>query len=115
MPHIFATVIIFVIFEALSFLAQGKLVVFSICSEYYPIGISVLTVVFISFLVFMYYYTKEKMAFYRRIEYKYEYKLDSIKFFVLVVLSSFLGGFNGGVFGVGSSTTMIFSLLYLEI
>lgn len=76
---------------------------------------AVLTVVFVTFLIFTFYYTKEKMAFYRRIQYKYEYKLDSIKFFVLVVLSSFLGGFNGGVFGVGSSTTMIFSLLYLEI
>lgn len=76
---------------------------------------AVLTVVFISFLIFMYYYTKEKMTFYRKIQYKYEYQLDSIKFFTLVVLSSFLGGFNGGVFGVGSSTTMIFSLLYLEI
>jgi uncharacterized membrane protein YfcA len=55
------------------------------------------------------------MSFYRRIQYPYEYQLDSVKFFTLIVFSSFIGGFNGGVFGVGSSTTMIFSLLYLEI
>lgn len=55
------------------------------------------------------------MEYYKKIQYPYEYKLDSIKFYVLVILASFMGGFNGGVFGVGSSTTMIFSLLYLEI
>lgn len=55
------------------------------------------------------------MTYYRKIQYNYSYKLDSIKFYLLIVLSSFLGGFNGGVFGLGSSTTMIFSLLYLEI
>lgn len=38
-----------------------------------------------------------------------------MKFFLTIVLSSFLGGFNGGVFGLGSSTTMIFCLLYLDI
>ncbi len=55
------------------------------------------------------------MNYYRRIQYNYEYQLDSPKFFISIVLASFLGGFNGGVFGLGSSTTMIFCLLYLEI
>lgn len=35
--------------------------------------------------------------------------------FVPIVVASFFGGFNSGAFGVGSSTTMIFCLLYLKI
>jgi hypothetical protein len=61
----------------------------------------------------MYQYTKRKMEYYRKIQYEYEIKLDSIKFFATIAVASFLGGFNGGVFGLGSSTTMIFCLLYL--
>jgi uncharacterized membrane protein YfcA len=30
-------------------------------------------------------------------------------------LGGFFGGFNGGVFGLGSSTTMIFTLLFMKI
>ncbi len=55
------------------------------------------------------------MEYYRRIQYEYDIKLDSVKVFVIIAFASFLGGFNGGVFGLGSSTTMIFCLLYLDI
>lgn len=72
-----------------------------------------LTVVYLAFVVIMYQYTKRKMEYYRKIQYEYEIKLDSMKFFVTIAVASFLGGFNGGVFGLGSSTTMIFALLYL--
>ena len=37
-----------------------------------------------------------------------------MKNYVLVCLGGFVGGFNGGVFGIGASTTMIFTLLYLK-
>ena len=70
-PHILATCAIFGVFEVLSFLAQGKIIFFTICSEYYPIGISALTVVFISFVILMYFYTKKKMSYYKQIKYDY--------------------------------------------
>lgn len=38
-----------------------------------------------------------------------------MKFYSVICVGSFLGGFNGGVFGLGSSTTIIFALLFLDI
>jgi uncharacterized membrane protein YfcA len=35
--------------------------------------------------------------------------------FIPIVAASFLGGFNSGAFGLGSSTSMIFCFLYLKI
>lgn len=55
------------------------------------------------------------MLYYKKIKYPYKYECHSYKFFFFVVLASFLGGFNGGAFGLGSSTTMIFTLLFLGI
>ena len=74
-----------------------------------------MTVVFIGILTLLYLYTKKKMINYRRIKYNYSYRLDELKYFLLIVAASFLGGFNGGAFGLGSSTTMIFTLLFLGI
>ena len=55
------------------------------------------------------------MLYYRKIQYPYTHKLESPKLFISIVVASFLGGFNGGAFGLGSSTTMIFTLLFLGI
>jgi uncharacterized membrane protein YfcA len=55
------------------------------------------------------------MVYYRKIKYNYSYRLDIFKNYLLIVAASFLGGFNGGAFGLGSSTTMIFALLFLGI
>ena len=43
------------------------------------------------------------------------YPLEKLKYFGLICAGSFLGGFNGGVFAIGNSTTIIFTLLYLEV
>jgi uncharacterized membrane protein YfcA len=85
------------------------------CTKYYVIGISLLTVCYFAFVVGMYCYTKRRMYFYRRIQYKYDYQVDSPKFYILASLGAFFGGFNGGVFGLGSSTTNILSLLFLGV
>lgn len=99
----------------LSFLAQGKIVFFTMCSNYYIIGMCILTFFYIIYVIAMYFYIKKTIAYYKKIQYSYDYKLDSLKFYVACCLGGFLGGFNGGVFGVGSSTTIIFALLYLDI
>lgn len=96
-------------------MVQGKIVPFSICSTLYPIGMAILTVLFILFDFGMYKYTQRKMLFYERIGYIYDGHLDRKKNYLIVCLGGFLGGFNGGVFGIGASTTMIFTLLYLNI
>ena len=69
LPQVFATIGIFAVFETLSFLVQGKIVHFSICSTAYPVGMSILTVVFIVFDLAMYKYTSNKMHFYEKIGY----------------------------------------------
>ena len=55
------------------------------------------------------------MVWFREIGYNYEVPLDQMNKYMLVCLGGFIGGFNGGAFGIGASTTMIFSLLYLDI
>lgn len=75
---------------------------------------SLLTIVFLIFDFGMYKYTVRRMRWYREIGYDYEIELDSVKNYTLVCLGGFVGGFNGGVFGIGASTTMIFTLLYLK-
>ena len=99
----------------LSFLAQGKIVHFTICQIYYPIGVSVLTLVFLGFDFGMYSYTCKKMRWFREIGYYYPIPLEQKPKYLLICLGGFIGGFNGGPFGIGASTTMIFSLLYLDI
>lgn len=111
----FATIGIFLVFEVLSFLVQGKIVPFSICSTIYPIGMSILTLLFLLFDLGMFMYTKRKLDYYRAIGYKYEAKIDVPKYYVMICFGAFLGGFNSGVFGIGNSTTVIFTLLFLDL
>lgn len=72
-----------------------------------------LSVFFVVVLFFVYYFTNKKVKYYERIGYQYEYPLNQLKYFGLICVGSFLGGFNGGVFAIGNSTTIIFTLLYL--
>lgn len=64
LPHVFATILIFLVFETLSFLVQGKIIPFSICSEYYPIGLSVLALLFFFFDIMMFKYTVYRLKYY---------------------------------------------------
>ena len=63
----------------------------------------------------IYCYTQKEMEYFKKIKYKYDYPLDNLKFFALICLGSFWGGFNGGVFALGNTTTIIFIMVYLEI
>ena len=76
---------------------------------------SILTVIFIIFDLVMYKYTANKMHFFQKIGYQYDGKLDKKKNYLIVCFGGFIGGFNGGVFGIGASTTMIFALLFMKI
>jgi len=75
----------------------------------------VLTLIYIIYVIGMYFYAQRKMTYFRKIQYQYDYNIDNVKFYAVSCLGGFLGGFNGGVFGVGSSTTIIFTLLFLDI
>lgn len=75
----------------------------------------VLSVFFIIVIVFIYFFTNKKIKYYEKIGYDYEYPLNKIKYFGLICIGSLLGGFNGGVFALGNSPTIILALLYLEI
>ena len=74
-----------------------------------------LTVFYAAVVFGVFHFTKKKMEYYKEIGYDYEYPLDKIKYFALICLGSFWGGFNGGTFALGNSTTIIFTLIYLEI
>jgi hypothetical protein len=63
----------------------------------------------------MFQYTKKRLAYYSRVGYKYDVKISQPKYFAFVSVGAFLGGFNGGAFGIGNSTTNIFTLLFMEM
>jgi hypothetical protein len=108
-------VLLFGVFVTLSFLAQGKLVSFSLCSQFYGIGMACLTLIYVGFMFGMYFFTKNKLAFYKRVGYDYEYPLDTPKYFGLICLGAFAGGFMGGFIALGNSTTIIFTLVLMDV
>ena len=55
------------------------------------------------------------MEHYRTIGYDYEYPLDTWRYFIILSLGAFFGGFNAGLFSKGNSTTIIFTLVYLGV
>jgi len=63
----------------------------------------------------MFKYTVHRLKFYAEIGYKYDVKINVPKYYLLICVGAFLGGFNGGVFGIGNSTTVIFTLLFLKM
>jgi uncharacterized membrane protein YfcA len=115
MPQIGTVLLVFIVFAIASLLAQGKLVKFSNCSIYYIIGMVLLTVFYIATQFFMKKYINNKMEYFRMIGYDYEYPLDTWRYYGIICLGGFFGGFNSGLFSKGNSTTIIFTLIYLEI
>ena len=96
-------------------MAQGKIIHFTFCTKWYVIGVSVLTLLYAATVFGVYRFTKKKMNYYKQIGYNYEYPLEKIKFYGAICLGSFLGGFNGGTFALGNSTSIIFTLIFLGI
>ena len=96
-------------------MAQGKIVSFSFCSRWYAMGMGLLALLYAATVFGVYRFTKKKMEDYKRIRFQYEYPLDKMKYFGLICLGSFWGGFNGGTFALGNSTTIIFTLVYLGV
>lgn len=74
-----------------------------------------LTAFYVLFVFGVFYFTKKKMSYYKEIGYDYEYPLGTVKFFVLICLGSLWGGFNGGVFALGNTTTIMFTLITLKV
>lgn len=75
----------------------------------------VLTIVYALSLIAMKKYVNNRMEYYRTIGYDYEYPLDTWKYYGIICLGAFFGGFNAGLFSKGNSTTIIFTLVYLGI
>ena len=105
----------FIIFEVLSALCEGKLVKFPFCSSSYIIGICAFTAFYLAVVAGIYIYTKKELARFKRIDYKYDYALDSPKYFGLICLGAFAGGFNGGAFALANNLTIIFALVHLNV
>lgn len=58
-------------------------------------------------------YFNNRMEHFRTIGYDYPYPLDTWKYFGIICIGAFFGGFNSGLFSNGNSTTIIFSLVFL--
>ena len=74
-----------------------------------------LTAFYVLFVFAVYYFTKKKMHYYKEIGYEYEYPLGTFKYFGLICGGALWGGFNGGVFALGNTTTMMFTLITLKV
>ena len=74
-----------------------------------------LTVFYVVCLFLLKKYVNNRMEHYRTIGYDYEYPLDTWRYFGIICVGAFFGGFNAGLFSKGNSTTIIFTLVYLGI
>ena len=62
-----------------------------------------------------FFYVKRLLDKYKRIGYNYDIQLDNVKYYILVCLGAFAGGFNGGAFALANNLTIIFALMALEV
>ena len=76
---------------------------------------AIFTVFYIASLILFKKYYNNRMELFRTIGYDYPYALDTWKYFGVICVGAFFGGFNAGLFSKGNSTTIIFSLVYLDI
>ena len=115
MPHIITVLVIFIVFALLALLAQGKMVKFSNCSGWYGVGLAIFTIFYVLSFFGMKKYINGRMEYNKQIGYDYEYPLDTWRYYIIICLGGFFGGFNSGLFSKGNSTTIIFTLVYLGI
>ena len=71
------------------------------------------TLFYIGVVIALFFYTKRELERFKRIKYHYTYPLDHPKYYLLICLGSFAGGFVGGTFSLGNVTVIIFVLVYL--
>ena len=64
-------------------------------------------------MVGIFFWTRRELQRFKRIRYYYKYPLDNLKYFFYIGIGSFFGGFIGGAFSLGNTTTIIFVLIYL--
>ena len=109
-----AIVVGFILFELVSVISQGRLILdFDFCTKWYIIGVCLFTLFYAGTVVAIYFYTKKQLEKYKRIKYHYKYPIDNLKYFFYIGIGSFAGGFIGGAFSLGNTTTIIFVLIYL--
>lgn len=82
---------------------------------YYPIGLCCLTLFYFVLNVGVFKWTKKRLRHYRKVGFAYDVMLTKPKNYVLICLGAFVGGFNGGVFGIGNSTCVIMTLLAMDV
>jgi uncharacterized membrane protein YfcA len=117
LPDIAFSFGVFVAFEALLFLVQGKFSFFTFgqCDWEYPVGIVILAIVTFTYLLFVKKYLHRNMNDYSWVEYPMDIKLNDSKKFWLVCLGGLGAGFIQGILGVGSGTSIMAVLLALGI
>lgn len=76
---------------------------------------SIFTIVYCSYIIFIRYASKKKMIYYRKIGYEYEVDLDSKRVFLTVFIGGFMGGVMQGILGVGTGHCMVGSLIYVGL
>ena len=69
--HILAIMLLFAVFVLLSFLAQGRIVIFGFCTKWYILGLSLLTVFYVAIVFGVYFFTRSKMRHYEKIGFEY--------------------------------------------
>lgn len=96
-------------------MAQGKIIKFSFCSEYFAASFSTLIVLFAIYMGFLFVFTRRKMGVYETIGYEYDVQLAKPKVFITICLGGFMGGFLQGIIGVGSGHCMVSALLMVGV
>ena len=70
MKDILISIGVFIVFEITSLLAQGKFYIkFNICDTVYAYAYSSFALLYLGYVVFVYFYSRKKMQYYKKIGY----------------------------------------------
>lgn len=99
-------------FEVLSLICQGKLFFdYGICTWMFGLSFTILCLIVIGYMAFIYHIIVKRLRYYRRIKYQYDLKLDHFRNFGIVLMGGFIGGFLQGIIGDGSGSAMVAAML----
>jgi hypothetical protein len=110
---ILLSILLFVVFEFLVFLFQGKLPFFEVkkCSVLYPLGIVALILITAGYVYMLRLRFRKVFAIYRVYKIEQEIYLDGKKEFYYMIVGALAAGFVQGVLGVGCGTCIVMALL----
>lgn len=117
LKDILLTLGIFIVFEFISFLVQGKLPFYSVekCTVFYPLGIAALVVIAVGYIYWLRIRFRKVFGTYRRYNITQEVELDQAKQFFSVALGALIAGLVQGILGMGCGTCIMLVLLTLNM